>query len=180
VSTSRKLPFPTENRPNPNTEEPDEGEAVAYVGNVGSSVYEGRLHAPPEGRMGRDRYGDVQRMVGRGTKRNHLQMTNVYLFLTAFFISPQLDLNNNLDIREPSVHTQTRTWVTAMGHRLCSRVSRERPECYRRLKRACVSSLLQRFIFHSHALQSKGDIALLRNANLHDRTHSIIHRSPHY
>ena len=70
--------------------------------------FAGGLDARPEGRMGRDRYGDVQRVVGRGRQKAP--------FLTFYFSDEfrftQLDLHNNLDIREPSVHTQTRTWVT--------------------------------------------------------------------
>ena len=59
--------------------------------------------------MGRNRHGDVQRVVGRGTQST---LTLKRPFLTCFISPPQLDLNNDLDIREPSVHTQARTWVT--------------------------------------------------------------------
>jgi hypothetical protein len=78
-----------------------------------------------DGRVGRDGYGDVQRLVRRGTQRKSrtislnfqkLSLPESKHFSDRFiFLSfpHQLDLhNNNLDIREPSVHTQARTWVT--------------------------------------------------------------------
>ena len=64
------------------------------------------------GRVGRDRYGDVQRVVGRGTLRSLLKVAIPEIPPFFFLTSPQLDLHNNLDIRDPSVHTQARTWVT--------------------------------------------------------------------
>ena len=41
----------------------------------------------------------------------HHSLLNYLLLLTGSHF-PQLDLNNDLEIREPSVHTQARTWVT--------------------------------------------------------------------
>jgi hypothetical protein len=62
--------------------------------------------------------------------------------------SDELDLNNDLDIREPSVHTQARTWVT--DYLVGCHASEE----------SGLSVIVG---------SNEGDIALLRNADFHDR-----------
>ena len=79
----------------------------------------GGLDAAPrrdyaDGRLGRNRYGDLQLVVRRGTQATHRRPTlfrKRFFSLTGFF-SHQLDLKNGLDIRAPSLHTGARTWVT--------------------------------------------------------------------
>ena len=68
-----------------------------------------------DGRVGRERYGDVQPVVGRGTQE-HLLSPQFFFFESfisdGFPLLLQLDLKNDLDIRTPSIHTIERTWVT--------------------------------------------------------------------
>ncbi|KAF8271720.1 WD40 repeat-like protein [Lactarius quietus] len=112
-----------------NAEEYDEDEAVLHVGNLGSSVSQA-------GWIG----------AGNGTRKGVWAATDMETFS---LWSDELDLNNDLDIREPSVHTQARTWVT--DYLIGCHVSD--------------NSGLSVFVG-----SNEGDIALLRNTDFHDRT----------
>ena len=102
-----------------NAMEQDEDEAVVYVGNLGSSISQ-------TGWMPRPSHDGERTCASTGagvwaatdmetfsvwsdevrTQLNHAKTNRLLEF------PPQLDLDNNLDIRDPSVHTQSRTWVT--------------------------------------------------------------------
>jgi hypothetical protein len=77
---------------------------------------------------------------------------------------PQLDLNNDLDIRGPSVHTQARTWVT--DYFIGCNVSDHSGLSVLVGSNEYVVSRHLLFCSHSGA---RGDVALLRNADFHDR-----------
>ncbi|KAH9180037.1 WD40 repeat-like protein, partial [Lactarius sanguifluus] len=111
-----------------NAEESDDDEAVLHVGNLGCSISQ-------TGWIG----------AGNGTRKGVWAATDME---TLSLWSDELDLNNDLDIRGPSVHTQARTWVTdyLIG-------------CH-----ASDDSGLSVFVG-----SDEGDIALLRNADFHDR-----------
>ena len=79
--------------------------------------------------------------------------------------APQLDLNNDLDIRGPSVHTQARTWVT--DYLIGCHASDDSVLNVLVGSNEYVSFRHSLFCSHSCA---RGDIALLRNADFHDRT----------
>ncbi|KAH9062019.1 WD40 repeat-like protein [Lactarius vividus] len=113
-----------------NAEESDEDEAVLYVGNLGSSISQtGWISA------------------GNGTRKGVWAATDMETF--SLYPPPQLDLNNDFDIRGPSVHTQTRTWVT--DYLIGCHTSDD----------SGLSVLVG---------SNEGDIALLRNADFHNRT----------
>lgn len=85
--------------------------------------------------------------AGNGTRKGVWAATDME---TLSLWSDELDLTNDLDIRGPSVHTQARTWVTdyLIG-------------CHASADDSGLSVLVG---------SNEGDIALLRNADFHDRT----------
>jgi len=114
-----------------NAKEQDEDEAVVYVGNLGSSIAQ-------TGWM--PSRGGAARTTGVWASTD-METFSVW--------SDELDLHNsNLDIREPSVHTQARTWVT--DYFVGCHASEETD----------LSVIVG---------SNEGDIALLRNADFHDR-----------
>ncbi|KAI9466692.1 WD40 repeat-like protein [Lactarius psammicola] len=84
--------------------------------------------------------------AGNGTRKGVWAATDMETFS---LWSDELDLTNDLDIRGPSVHTQARTWVT--DYLIGCHVSDD----------SGLSVLVG---------SNEGDIALLRNAEFHDRT----------
>jgi hypothetical protein len=89
------------------------------------------------------------------------------------FSFPQLDLhNNNLDIREPSVHTQARTWVTDYFVGCHASEEGSGLSVIVGSNEHVFSLSLHSLSFRSYTsplLHSRGDVALLRNADFHDR-----------
>ncbi|KAI0254218.1 WD40 repeat-like protein [Lactifluus subvellereus] len=118
-----------------NADEADEDEAVLHVGNLGSSISQTGW-IPSHGAARRTRAGGVWAAT---------DMETFSLW------SDELDLNNDLDIRSPSVHTQARTWVT--DYLIGCHASEE----------GGLSVLVG---------SNEGDVALLRNADFYDRTSS--------
>jgi len=114
-----------------NPGEEDEDEAVVYVGNLGSSISQAGW------------------MPTRGAVRTSPGVWAATDMETFSLWSDELDLNNDLDIRAPSVHTQARTWVT--DYLIGCHASEE----------SGLSVLVG---------SNEGDVALLRNTDFHDRT----------
>jgi len=110
-----------------NAREEDEDEAALYVGNLGSSISQVGWMPPRSPRPGAWAATDME---------------------TFSLWSDELDLKNDLDIRAPSVHTQSRTWVT--DYLVGCHESEE----------SGLSVLVG---------SNEGDIALLRNPDFHDR-----------
>ena len=89
-----------------NPTEIDEGEAMLHVRSWGTSISHGTAQVPTHRHMG---YGPL------ATWKHSVSGRTRFLILYQFIIvsdSPKLDQLLSSDIRSPSVHTQSRTWVT--------------------------------------------------------------------
>lgn len=89
------------------------------------------------------------------------------LFSLTGFLPPQLDLKNDLDIRVPSLHTGARTWVT--DYLVGCHASEESGLSVlvgsnEHVSRRSVTLLPFSWFY------PRGDVALLRNADIYDRT----------
>ena len=105
-------------------------------------------------------------MVGRGTRHDaSCPFESSRRHSDGHLLPPQLDLNNDLDIRDPSVHTQARTWVT--DYLIGCHMSDNSGLSVLVGSNECVFfASLAGFYSHSSA---RGDVALLRNADFYDR-----------
>ena len=96
-----------------NADEPDEDEAALYVGNVGSSISQADwMPSRAARRTGVWAATDMETFSVWSDEARNAPFSFEILTTADGFHFPQLDLNNDLEIREPSVHTQARTWVT--------------------------------------------------------------------
>jgi WD repeat-containing protein 89 len=96
-----------------NADEPDEDEAALYVGNVGSSISQvDWMPSRAARRTGVWAATDMETFSVWSDEARNAPFSFELLTTADGFHFPQLDLNNDLEIREPSVHTQARTWVT--------------------------------------------------------------------
>ena len=99
-------------------DEDDEDEAVIYVGNLGSSIAQaGWMPRRTETtRMGVWAATDMETFSlwsdEARRQRTAVSSSLETAFLLTSFPPHQLDLKNDLDIRDPSLHTGARTWVT--------------------------------------------------------------------
>ena len=148
-----------------------------YVGNLGSSISQTGW-MPSRG--GASRTTGVWASTDMETfsvwsdevrnAKNSTVSVSLNCYRSAYF--PQLDLhNNNLDIREPSVHTQARTWVTDYFVGCHASEETDLSVIVGSNEYVFFESFTLRSLsfIHVSVSHSRGDIALLRNADFHDR-----------